>query len=63
MPKLLSRLLNAVPVPWQRPPARDFRVLILDPDGMPSGEIYLLSIEQVARLVSFLRRETEPSLN
>lgn len=41
---------------WPRPPRRDWRVALYDPDGMPSGEMYPLSIEEAAELVSWLRQ-------
>lgn len=61
MPTPIVRLwsaLEAAPRLWRRHrrPAKEWRVNILDPDGVP-GELFLLDIHQVARLVSILRRE------
>lgn len=45
-----------------KPPSeRQWRVMLIDPDGVPSGEVFLLDIQQAARLVTLLRRQMESS--
>ncbi len=47
--------------PWKPPPkrpAKEWRVMIIDPDGVP-GELYLIDIRQAARLTTLLRRATD----
>ena len=52
-------LLSALP-PWLRPrqPPRDWKIAVFDPDGMP-GDVYLLDIDEVARLVTWLRQRSD----
>lgn len=52
MKAFIARLLDATP----RQPARDYRLCLFDPDGQPTGDVYLLSIDEAAALVSWLRR-------
>ncbi|WP_152054187.1 hypothetical protein [Tautonia marina] len=57
----MTRLSSLIPLPpWLRPkrPVRDWRVAIIDPDGMPGGEVHLLSIGEVAELVTWLRQRS-----
>jgi hypothetical protein len=60
LPRLRS-MIGTASTPWRqfkRPSPKEWRVMIVDPDGCP-GEIFLLDIQQVSRLVTHLRRELE----
>ena len=52
---LLARLLRPGPKAGESP-EHAWRLVLLDPDGMPSGDVFLLSIKEVAHLVTWLRR-------
>lgn len=57
----ISTALTKLTSQLKPPSERQWRVMLIDPDGVPSGEVFLLDIQQAARLVTLLRRQTESS--